>query len=60
MRPEGGIMTEAEKLEKEIQSLLEQHRLETDPDNKRMLFERRYELRKKWLRMTATKDPPQK
>jgi len=57
---DGSAMTEAEKLEQEIQSLLEQHRLETDPDKKRILFERRYLLRKNWLRMTKPKDPTPK
>jgi hypothetical protein len=31
-------MTEAEKLEKEIQSLLEEHRLEVEPDKKEDAF----------------------
>ena len=51
-------MTEAEKLEKQIQSLLEQYRLETDFDKRRLLFEQRLRLRKKWLRITAAKDSP--
>ena len=56
--PKGGAMTEAEKLEQEIQLLLDQYRLETDLKKKRLLFERRTQLRKKWLRMTIAKDPP--
>ena len=48
----------AEELGQEIQSLLEQYRLETDPDKRLLLFERRYLLRKNWLRLTVAKDPP--
>jgi hypothetical protein len=49
-------MTEREKLEQEIQALLVQYRSETDPEKKRVLFERRYLLRKKWHRMPLPKE----
>ena len=44
-------MTEAEKLEQETKALLEQWRRETDPEKKRLLWER-YMWRKKWHRTT--------
>jgi hypothetical protein len=40
--------TELERLEQEIQSLLEQWRAETDPEKKYLIAVRRYYLRREW------------
>ena len=44
-------MTELEKLEHEMQSLLEQYRAEKDPEKKVRLFAQRYMLRRQWRKI---------
>jgi hypothetical protein len=49
-------MTDRDTLEHEHPAPLVQYRSETDTEKKRVLFERRYLLRKKWHRMPLPKE----